>query len=311
MWPETGAKAAAQIDRDKVLARAILRRTVAVTAIWRQALGLDFNHMIAWLCVLLANTEYIIGQPELAERFLTTTPPDDLRRPISISNLGRSLGVDPETMRRRVNRIIEAGLCAVVADGLIVPMSVHNQPRILAAATQSCQHLLLLWRRLYSADLLDVFPPGVDFDSSEYFNNNISVLDIQYNFKVATDIIRNIFDNYVTMTVFAVILTENTRNMDRNLGGYSHAVTICDTGEPHRREPVSIRTIAAQVGFPRETVRRHVEWLVVRHLIEKRADGYLAPERVLDSPAFLELTENIRAWFVSMINRIHRMQPAT
>ena len=55
-------------------------------------------------------------------------PPDEVRRPVSVSAIARSLGVPYETLRRQVRRLIEAGVCVRVEGGLIVPMAALEKP---------------------------------------------------------------------------------------------------------------------------------------------------------------------------------------
>ncbi len=42
-------------------------------------------------------------------------PPDDVRRPVSISAVARSAGLPFETVRRRIGHLVEAGLCELSA----------------------------------------------------------------------------------------------------------------------------------------------------------------------------------------------------
>lgn len=72
--------------------------------------------------IIAANIRGITYDPELALRYarLDTIPPDDLRVPVKIGALARTLGLPHSTVRRDVGRLINSGIVAVAQRGGLV-----------------------------------------------------------------------------------------------------------------------------------------------------------------------------------------------
>ena len=68
-------------------------------------------------------------------------PPDEVRRPVSVSAIARSLGVPYETLRRQVRRLIEAGVCLRVDGGLIIPTAAVERPAAAQAMLANVRHV--------------------------------------------------------------------------------------------------------------------------------------------------------------------------
>ena len=68
-------------------------------------------------------------------------PPDEVRRPVSVSAIARSLGVPYETLRRHVWRLIEAGVCVRVEGGLIAPTTALETPAATRAMLANVRYV--------------------------------------------------------------------------------------------------------------------------------------------------------------------------
>jgi hypothetical protein len=115
--------------------------------------------IIMFMTILKANVTPLDVDPEISRQFaaLETIPPDEIRRPISVSALAASLAMPYETARRQVNTMIDLGLCERVGDeGLIVPSRVLEEPRMLQSIERNYVNLKSLVRNLKRA--------GVDLD---------------------------------------------------------------------------------------------------------------------------------------------------
>ena len=74
---------------------------------------------------------------------------DDLRRPVSISALARSLGLPNETVRRHVIALVEAGYAGRTPEGGVIVTSRHlDQPHIQKAVQANIINLERLMRCL-------------------------------------------------------------------------------------------------------------------------------------------------------------------
>jgi DNA-binding Lrp family transcriptional regulator len=82
---------------------------------------------------------------------IDSPPPDETRRPVSVSAVARSLGLPFETVRRHSRRLIDAGVCVRVDGGLIVPMSVLEQPASVSAMLANVRNVRKFVRDLRAA----------------------------------------------------------------------------------------------------------------------------------------------------------------
>jgi DNA-binding Lrp family transcriptional regulator len=86
--------------------------------------------------IVTANTAHLDVRTGEGWRYagIDEAPPDEVRRPISVSRLAESLGLPFETTRGQVRRLIDAGVCIRVEGGLIVPAVVLEGPAAVRAA---------------------------------------------------------------------------------------------------------------------------------------------------------------------------------
>jgi hypothetical protein len=105
--------------------------------------------------IVTANTAHLDTRGGEGWRYaaIDETPPDEVRRPISIARLAESLGLPFETTRRHVQRLIETGVCVRVEGGLIVPKVVLEQPGAAQAALANVGYVRKFIRDLQAAGL--------------------------------------------------------------------------------------------------------------------------------------------------------------
>jgi hypothetical protein len=103
----------------------------------------DIQAGIVARSIVSANTAHLDALMGEGWRYagLDQPPPDEIRRPVSVSAIARSLGVPYETVRRQVRRLIEAGVCVRVGGGLIVPMAVLEQPPVARAMLANVRYV--------------------------------------------------------------------------------------------------------------------------------------------------------------------------
>jgi hypothetical protein len=114
---------------------------------------------VLFLTVLRANIANLDADPEASRQFagVQAIPPDEIRRPISVSALAASLAIPYETARRQVHTMIDLGVFERVGDeGVIVPARVLEQPRMMNSVERNFLNLKALVRNLKRA--------GIDLD---------------------------------------------------------------------------------------------------------------------------------------------------
>jgi hypothetical protein len=105
--------------------------------------------------IVTANTAHLDTRGGEGWRYcgLDETPPDEVRRPISIARLAESLDLPFETTRRHVQRLIETGVCVRVEGGVIVPRTVLDQPAAARAALANVGYVRKFVRDVQAAGL--------------------------------------------------------------------------------------------------------------------------------------------------------------
>lgn len=100
--------------------------------------GRRMDRILIFTAIIAANAEAITYNKALAWQYASASspPPDEARRPITISAVARATGFPLETTRRSINDLISSGLCERVGrEGVIVPTHVNQRPDILSTGT--------------------------------------------------------------------------------------------------------------------------------------------------------------------------------
>lgn len=117
---------------ERRVARLSIRYFLSGLTAMTTALELDMLTALMFLAINRHNF-----QAELKGRELVDILPDDWRRPISTYLLAKQLGLSYETARRHMLKLLKAGLCVRVAEGLIIPGEVFTRPALVAASGQA------------------------------------------------------------------------------------------------------------------------------------------------------------------------------
>jgi DNA-binding Lrp family transcriptional regulator len=100
--------------------------------------------------IISANTAYLDTRNGEGWRYagISENPPDEARRPISISRIAESLGLPYETVRRQVEKLLEANVCVRVRGGVIVPVALLESPGAVRAMLANVGYVRKLARDL-------------------------------------------------------------------------------------------------------------------------------------------------------------------
>lgn len=98
--------------------------------------------------ILQANVRHIMGDPDLTERYAAAPPPDEERRPISVTAVAQIMGMQREATRRRVNGNASAGYLRRVRGGIIVPRAALTSPEAVALHQRDLANLRRLLAQL-------------------------------------------------------------------------------------------------------------------------------------------------------------------
>ncbi len=67
----------------------------------------DWTSKLVWIVIVVANVRHITTDPALSERYAVAPTPDDLRRPITVRQIGRITGLSYGTVYRHCQSLAE------------------------------------------------------------------------------------------------------------------------------------------------------------------------------------------------------------
>lgn len=239
-----------------------------------------------------ANVAPINQDFELSVRYATMAdpPPEDLRRPVSVNALAASIMLPYETVRRRVQRLVENGALVASPRGVYVPAHVVENPFFLATATARYERLRRLYFELKALGVLDglVRPndtPTYNAAPIRAANRAIS----EYVLRFIEAVMRHVGD-----PVSGLIMLEMGRANAESLDAVDMQIEGPIPDE--RRRPISMLELSRRVGLPAETVRRHVKKLTQGGYCRAVKGGCLAAVERLGQPTaqgYNGLAENL------------------
>lgn len=120
-----------QEERVKIISRAAIRfllNLLGDAAQMPEELKLDPIDYIIAIAVGSANVSHIDNDPALSRQYAGLVEPDSMRRGISRAAVSRATNLPLETVRRRINHLIEIGVLKEQLDGII--LSSTNSHRV-------------------------------------------------------------------------------------------------------------------------------------------------------------------------------------
>lgn len=236
---------------------------------------LDPTDNLILLGVSQANVRLIVADPVLQQRYayVSSNPPDDLRRPISVAALSRALGLPLETVRRRATRLLRARLLVGTSQGLVVPgarfdASDHNT---------SVAHLYTALQRAFTAlseagvvPATDLFLPPVELPHSPV--RAVARLGGDFYLRMLEPLRAACGD-----PMDAVIVLLLLRAHAGCWGSDGDAASF-----PRAALPIGPGEIARKFAGSPETVRRRLIRLTEAGLCERVGRGYVVPQYTVE-----------------------------
>ena len=254
--------------------------------------GRDVIDGLLLAAISQANVAQITRSPELQRTYATldTPPPDELRRPVSISAIANSLRIPFETARRRIAALGDLGIIQTSPRGLIIPSGPLNSPFYRMAAEAHYALVRTLYFRLRAIGLLQDLPRpnGPPFDPERPPVRLVVRLSSDYLLRLAEPLSKHVGD-LVSGLIMMDVIHANTEHLADTEGGEPDAdwnpeAFVAD----HLRRPVRLTTLSQRLGIPQETVRRHLNRLIKQNRCEHGDEGYLVPSRVLARAPFIQ-----------------------
>jgi DNA-binding Lrp family transcriptional regulator len=210
---------------------------------------------------------------------------DDLRRPISITQLADSAGLPRESTRRIVQGLIDAGFCICVDGGVIMPRAAMERPENIRLATANLRQVREFVRKLLAFSLVEetfaqapawqvtvravAVAPVVARLSTEYLVRALRLLG-------------ETFGDIRAGIVAHAIITANTAHLDAPMGDGWRYAGVDEPPPDEIRRPVSVSELARSLGLPYETLRRQVAPLIDAGVYVRVEGGLIVPTAVLE-----------------------------
>lgn len=275
-----------------IRAAARLANAFALDLVKLGGFGRDVIDGLLMAAIGQANVVQITRNPDLQRRFaaLDRPPPDEMRRPVSVSGVANSLRTPFETARRRIANLVDVGIVQTTPRGVIIPTAALNSPVYRMGATANYELVRTLYFRLRGIGLLEALPRSraLGFDPAEAPVRLVTRLSSDYVLRLAEPISLHMGD-LVTGLILMDIIHANTEHLPDEEGGDPAGGWEAEAFVPDdRRRPVRMGTLAVRLGIPQETVRRHLQRLLDADQCERTGYGYRVPARVLARPPFVQ-----------------------
>lgn len=235
------------------------------------------------VATLQANIGMVLNDPSLHASHATagSLVPDEMRRAraVSVHAVAISLGLPYETVRRRVAKLVELDSLGATDAGVWVRETVFIQPAQIQANLDNYALVRRHYRRLRELDVLTPPRRTVPFTEGPPVLAVVRIL-IDYVLRSVQAMRRGDAD-IIDVVVLLGVMRANVEHLpDRPRPGAS--------GRPR---PVSALALSAQLGLPRETIRRRLARLVETGDCLRTEEGFVAGPK--GGAAFLGTPQNL------------------
>ena len=275
--PERAARAATRL-----ILRFVKTRLLAASAM----LGGDLTGALVVLAISHANVDHLDADERLSSQWSApdSPAPDDLRRPVSGYVAAQWLGMSRETLRRKVNILIERGILERVEDGYRIKASALATPEAVAHSLQAFNAARDLFRALgkwgyVPEELMEQAASGPP-------RPRMAGRALNAFIPPTLDNLRAVSGGDVTS---AVVLA----------GIVNDALS-----EPP--VPTSAQGLARRLGLSRETTRRHAADLVERGLVRRTSAGLIAPDDLINGAVRRAILDRAAPYRMALLERLAR-----
>ena len=249
------------------------------------------------ICLLtqLGNSEHILADPVLAARYRRQFVAAEDCRPVAVASIAQALQIDTETARRKIGELKARGLCKIDERGVILQLDYLGDSALRHEYENLSPMLSALITDLQTIIVENGYAPTAVADLKSHLSIELSIID------TSNHLIAIIIGKYLARTlqessfifgsdrdtaaIYFAIYVENKRLITHD-PVLSKSYAWLETPSPQAaKRPVSGNFISRQIGIPPETVRRKVNGLISRGLIERTSKGLL----VVSIPGIMNL----------------------
>jgi len=231
----------------------------------------DLVDGLIFAAIQSANVQPITNDPELQVRYATLAqpPPDDLRRPVSVSAIANSLRMPFETARRRIQALVQLGALQMSAKGVLVTHATMGHHDILANVFARHELLKLFYLALRPLGALPPVAAGPQPASPDPPLRLTNRLIWDYMLRV-TDGLGAVVGDTTRGVILLAMAQENIAGLR------PHQLTDWARDPLALAQPVRNGALASSLAFSSETLRRHVIALEARGFCVRGPRGLVA-----------------------------------
>ena len=300
----------------RLVTRVVLEFMIDLLAASTRAHGGDLKAMIVFMAIQHANTEFLEFAPDRAAQCFGGHLDDSLRRPITAHALALSVSFPPETCRRYVHKLLEAGYCQRVgARGLIVPSAVMGREPFASSIDATHAAFINMLKALHAiefdvlaaaathrgpADPVIKLPP-------EALRLALWTVMTGFVIRVLLDGIENHDRDFIRGLIFVTVMALNVEHITNDAGAAWRYAAADTTPPDEMRSPATVRAVSDRLGAPYETTRQHLMRLVVLGRAKRVGGGFIIPSEVNNDPRFLRMGLNIYWWLLRAVSQLERL----
>jgi DNA-binding transcriptional regulator YhcF (GntR family) len=258
---------------------------------------------LIFTAALDANMAPVTRDPALLTTYggVAVSTPDELRRPVSINAVAKSLRLPFETVRRRFLKLSRAGLCVIGPHGVVVPRGAVTSPEYVAEQRARYDRARGFYQALKVAGALpNTAAAGGSPPAAEPLVRAANWALSEYMLRACSDLIA-LTDNVMSSLVLLELVLANTRPLaTAELPGW--------TRDPEGAgRPVRIAALAASLRISGETIRRHLHMLEALGFCRRKSGGLVAVAPASAWPRFVRLVETNQANVSRAFTRLRQL----
>ena len=277
----------------------VLRRVNRVRA---SLFGGDLVMTLVFAAVTQANVAHIDDNDELSRRWsdLSAPPPDDLRRPVSGYAIALTLGLPRETIRRKINTLIEQGWLTSLESGFVASAETHANEALIQVTLDDARAARSLFVSILQAETVSEQDAAVAAERP-HLPRMISRASNAYCLVVLEELRRLFNGEVMTGLIFCAIVNANYRSPRP-----APSEPNSDQAETADRqaEPITALALAESMGLPRETARRHIKKLEQSGYCDSGPRGLVIPQSVLTRPAVQATFDRTASGVRTLVQRL-------
>lgn len=272
--------------------------------------GGDLLEPLVFAAIVQANLAGLRHDPELQRLYGASSEalPDAARRPISVHAVAQSLRLPYETVRRRVRRLIDQGLCVAAPApsptraGVYVPRSAITSARHAAIQVARMGRLMRLHNDLVRTNFLSP-AEALPFPLPETLARTVNTALSQYLLRTSdrmVELVGDVMNGFVLLGLAAA----NTEGL------LAATESRWPRGLAAETRPCGGLALAGRLGMAGETVRRRLRALGEAGFVRRVRGGWIATAPAAERVRIARLATDNQADLRRLFARLRELAAA-